>query len=63
MLAVSTEESLRAVADSLSNHHVAYSTVVESDPPYTGQMTAIGVVPVRDRHTVKRCLSSLPLLR
>jgi hypothetical protein len=63
VLSVPSEASLRAVAESLSSHHVEHSTIVESDAPYTGQMTAIGVRPVRDRSTVRRCLSSLPLLR
>ncbi|UCC74923.1 MAG: hypothetical protein JSV86_10350 [Gemmatimonadota bacterium] len=63
VLAVPSEDALRDVSTTLTDHRVDHATIIESDPPYTGQMTAIGVRPVRDRYTVRRCLSSLPLLR
>ena len=62
VLAVSGEDALREVAARLDGLCVDYAAVVENDAPYSGQLTALGVAPVQDRRTIRRALSSLPLL-
>ena len=34
----------------------------EIDPPYSGQATAIGVIPLEDRNQVKKIFNKLKLL-
>jgi len=61
VLAVADEEGLRRLSEALGA--IPHKVVRESDPPYTGQLMAIGVEPVADRKHVRRWLSSIPLLR
>ena len=62
VLAVPGEAALRALDKKLSLAGVQHVTVQEVDPPFDGQCTAIGLVPVADRAKVKPILSKLPLL-
>lgn len=62
MLAVPDEAALAALSRRLVLAGVAHVRIVENDPPFANQLTAIGLVPA-PRGEVKRHLSSLPLLR
>lgn len=63
VLAVPDESTLRDYSARLSAAGVSHVLVIESDAPYEGQATAIGVMPLRERAVVRRVLSSLPLLK
>lgn len=63
VLQVSTEHELRQIAKKLSLTGVKHTLIQEVDPPYAGQCTAIGIVPLYDRSLIKPILSKLPLLR
>lgn len=58
LLQVPDEPALLVLASRVSHPHVL---VTESDPPYTGQATALGFLPVTDRTELKKVLSNLPL--
>ena len=62
VLAVPDEETLSKVATALSEASVPHTQIREPDPPYFGQLTAIGLFPVEDRAKLKPILSKLPLL-
>ena len=62
VLAVQSEAALLAVSARLVEAEVAQTLVVEVDSPYEEQAMAIGCELLRDRRTIRRCLSSLPLL-
>ena len=62
VLAIENEEKLRNLAKQLQLGGIKHVLITEVDAPYTGQATAIGIVPVKDRKEVKKFLSSLPLL-
>lgn len=57
-----SEQELAAVERRLQLAGIAHVAVREPDAPYLGALTAIGLVPVQDRATARRALSSLPLL-
>lgn len=61
MLAVRSEAELLDVAAKLQLSGVPHVCIREVDPPFTGQCTAIGLVPLADRSRVKKIVSSLPL--
>lgn len=61
-LVVPGERALRELADRLERVGVPLVRIVESDAPFTGQLTAIGCEPAR-KEVVGRHLSSIPLLR
>lgn len=61
-LVVPSEAALAIVADRLERVGVSFVRIVESDPPHTGQLMAIGCVPA-PKEVLRRHLSSLPLLR
>ncbi len=61
VLAVPDEEMLAAVHQRLMLAGIACKAIFEPDPPWLGQMTAVGVCPTRERAKVRRVLSSLPL--
>lgn len=62
VLAVPNEAALRALVDRLCEADVDFVAVCEPDPPWNGQLTAIGLRPTR-REVVRRYLSDLPLLK
>lgn len=57
-----SERELRQIAKKLSLTGVKHTLIQEVDPPYAGQCTAIGVVPLIDRSIIKPIVSKLPLL-
>ena len=61
-LTVPDELALRALTDRLEAVGLAPFRIIESDPPYTGQLMALGFAPAR-KEVMRRHLSSLPLLR
>lgn len=58
LLEVPDEPALLHLASRVSHPHVL---VTESDPPYSGQATAIGFLPLADRTPLRKFLSNLPL--
>lgn len=62
VLQVPNEHELRLIAKHLSLAGVKHTLIQEVDPPYAGQCTAIGVVPMVDRSVIKPIVSKLSLL-
>ena len=62
-LSVANEAELRAIAEHLDALKVSYAGIVESDAPYAGQLCSIGIAPLTDRSTIRKVVSSLPLVR
>ena len=62
MLSVPDESALKAVAARLELARVPCKRIEETDPPFTGQLMAIGCAPGK-KEVLRRSLSSLPLLR
>jgi hypothetical protein len=62
VLECENETQLRGIAKKLSLAGIPHIPIQEIDPPWNGQMTAIGCVPLNDRSVIKKILSSLPLL-
>lgn len=54
--------SLRSLAERLNGTGVGYCAITESEGQFAGQLMAIGVHPAK-KETLKRYLSSLPLLK
>lgn len=63
VLSVESEAALLRVSARLVAAEVAQTLIEEVDRPYAGQAMAIGCELVRDRQSIRQCLSSLPLLR
>lgn len=61
-LAAKDEQHLRDIADRLTAQGIEHTLIEENDAPHAGEATAIGIKPGR-RSTLKRYVSSLPLLR
>ena len=62
VLAVPDAAGLRSLHSQLSAAGIPNTLVVESDHPYQSQPMSIGCELVRERGSVRRVLSSLPLL-
>jgi hypothetical protein len=63
-LAVHGEAELRLVEDRLRFLEIPHRAIREPDPPWCGQLMAIGVVPMaRDDRRLQRALRRLPLLK
>lgn len=63
-LAVGGEAELLQIEDRLRFYEVPYRAIREPDPPWCGQLMAIGVVPAaRDDRQIRRVLRHLPLLK
>lgn len=62
VLGARDEAELAALERKLQRAGVPHVAIREPDPPWNGALTAIGLIPIEDRSTVKRLLSSLPLL-
>lgn len=60
-LGVNSEDELLSLIPKLDAAGVAYKLIRESDPPYNGQATAIGIVPTTDRKMLKPILGNLKL--
>jgi hypothetical protein len=61
-LTVADERSLVRLADDLRRAGVQFTAIFEPDPPFHGQLMALGVAP-RRKGELRRYLSTLPLLR
>lgn len=61
VLGVDTEAELRALHTQLKAGRIRCILVEETDAPYTGQATAIGIEPTTDKATLKKYLSRLSL--
>lgn len=57
-----SEAALLTVERELQRRGIAHVSIREPDPPHNGALTAIGLMPVRDRSAVKPTLARLPLL-
>lgn len=62
VLAVKDEAALARVEEVLKSHGVRFVSIHEPDPPYNGQLMAIGVIP-GPKKEVGRHLSSIPLVK
>ena len=62
MVLSATPEQLLETQKRLETNNVPHKVISESDPPYSGEVTAIGVCPA-ERSKLKRYFSSLPLLK
>ena len=62
VLSVRSEAELLSASARLVSAEIAQTLVVEVDHPYEGQAMAVGCELLRDRRTIRQCLSSLPLL-
>lgn len=62
-LSVPDEGALRRVALALGEHSQTYKLITEVDGPFAGQAMAIGVTPTCDRASVRKAVSSLPLVK
>lgn len=61
-LHATNEQQLEDIAVQLDRAGIYACRITESDPPYTGQLMAIGIVPCQ-RDTVRKILSNLPLVK
>ena len=61
-LTCSNEQALNELSHKLFLAGIAHKRIVESDAPYSGQLMALGLKPSW-RSTLKKHLSSLPLLK
>ena len=61
-LAARSESELLALERRLTSRQIAHAAIREPDPPFYGQLLAIGVAPC-DRELVRKEVSSLPLIR
>ena len=62
-LAVDGETELRRVAAALVERSLTHRLVVEDAGPFSGQATALGIVPTVDREAIRKVVSDLPLVR
>ena len=62
VLAAPNEKALKTIARRLAEACIRFVPISEPDPPYCGQLMALGLVPKR-KEELRRQLSSLPLLR
>ena len=63
VLSVPGEPELHVIAAALRAAGVRLLEVREPDPPWDGALMALGLLPVRDRSSIRQVLSRLPLLR
>lgn len=62
VLGVDSEEDLIILADKLADAGIEQSLITESDPPWNGQLMAIGIVP-GERSSISPLLAHLRLLK
>lgn len=62
VLSVPDECSLHLLERQLQRAGVQHVSIREPDAPWNGALTAIGLMPIADRSTVKPLLTRLPLL-
>lgn len=57
------EKELAALEEKLIEERIAHVAIREPDEPWRGALTAIGLVPVANRASLRHLLSSFPLYR
>ena len=62
-LMVADEAALALLAERLELASIAHVVVREPDPPWSGALMAIGILPLADPRAARRVLAKLPLLR
>jgi hypothetical protein len=62
-LAVSDEAELEKLEEGLALAGIPHKAVREPDEPWNGQLMAIGIEPTKDRSSIRRLTSRMPLLR
>lgn len=62
VLAAANEAALLELSRKLTFNRIEFVEIHEPDPPYSGALMALGLVP-RRKEELYRLLSSLPLLR
>lgn len=62
-LAVRDESHLAEIGRRLWEAGIPHTAVREPDPPYDGQLMAVGIWPTADRKRIRRVTSDLPLVR
>jgi peptidyl-tRNA hydrolase len=62
VLAARDELHLALIAEELERKGVRFARIRETDPPYSGQLMALGLRPGR-KEALRRYVSSLPLLK
>lgn len=62
ILDAGNQERLEALRNKLSAAGIAHIPIIEADEPFTGQLTAIGLIPTADRVRIRKHVADLPLL-
>lgn len=62
-LGAPSEGALRDISRRLTARGIEHVLVEECDEPYTGQATAIGIKPTRDKRSIDKVTSSLPRIK
>lgn len=62
VLAVDSERALALLEERLRQAGLDHVAIREPDPPWSGALMAIGLMPVRTTAQVRRVLARLPLL-
>jgi len=63
VLAARNESHLADLESQMIRDGIPHRAIREPDPPWGGQLMAVGVVPTSDRNTIKHITGSLRLLR
>jgi hypothetical protein len=63
VLSVPNEDPLRSVQFNLRKREIPHIAIEEPDPPWNGQLMAIGLIPTTDKKKISRALGRLPLLK
>lgn len=62
-LSAHSEDHLEDIAMRLWEAEIPHTVIRESDPPYNGQLMAVGIWPTDDRGRIRKVTSDLPLVR
>lgn len=62
-LAARDEPHLSFIEDKLRFFNIPHHAIREPDPPWNGEIMAIGIPPIADRQPIKKAVGGLPLLR
>jgi peptidyl-tRNA hydrolase len=61
VLSVDSEDELKQLGQRLVSAAIPHVYIREPDPPYFGQLTAIGIAPTNNTRAIKRITGNLPL--
>jgi hypothetical protein len=62
-LATAGEDELEATLSHLKELGIPHQAIREAQGEYAGQLMAIGVEPLKDRSTIRKAVSSIPLVK